>query len=100
MLMEMLNDGLTIKQCESRNKGILLNAIEWANERECDTIYYEDMGIICAYLDIRLTKTFHRNFISTTGVNKVKACGGFNTVFKDMDKVRKHLLKYDVSKLA
>lgn len=91
---------MNFEQCEIRNKNVMLNAIEWANDRECDYITYEEMAIICAYLNITLSKHFHNNFVETSSPNNVRASGAFKSVYKAIDKVRENLLKYDIEELA
>ena len=78
---------MNIEQIENRNKSIINNAIEWANNRECLPLEQLDIVVIGEYYNIRIPKCFH-NFVYSENPNHAKVCGSEKTIFKTLDKIK------------
>ena len=83
---------MTIIECEKRNKAILQNAIEWANNRVCEPLEQTDVALVGECLKINIPKAFYQ-FVESKNINEIKACGCHKTIFKTLDKIKNMILK-------
>ena len=82
---------MTIEQYEERNTAIIHNALLWAKNQDCDTLYLLDVAVVAEYLFLNLPHCFY-NFISTDKPGQVRASSAHKTIMKTLDKIHKILL--------
>ena len=85
---------MNFEQIEKVYDDTMYNAIEWANERECSPLYQNDIAIIGECLKMSMNKCFY-NFESSSSVNNVRATSSHKTIFKQLEKIKNKLLKYE-----
>lgn len=85
---------MKLEECERRNKLIVQNGIEWANERECIPLEQLDVAIISEYCSLNVPKCFY-NFSYSENINHVVASKCHKSIFRFLDKLRKKILKME-----
>lgn len=88
---------MDFKQCEARNRAVLLNAIEWANNRECNPLEQFDIVLLGEYLRIPIPVCFN-NFVLSDNPDQAKICGAAKTIFKTLDKIKIAILDNQLNK--